>query len=55
MAEEEKVKASSPAEKLAEEAGVSRTVVYRLAKKLGRLPTLDELKNRKNGRPRKYE
>ena len=42
------------ADELAEEARVSCTVVYRLAKKLGRLPTLDELKNRKNGRPRKY-
>jgi hypothetical protein len=42
---------------LAEEANVTERRVYQLAKKLGRLPTLDEIESRKGkrGRPRKYE
>ena len=39
---------------LAKEAGVSVATVYKHAKRLGRLPTLEELKNTKTGRPRKY-
>jgi hypothetical protein len=42
---------------LAEEANVTERRVYQLAKKLGRLPTIDELESRKGkrGRPKKYE
>lgn len=32
----------------------SKVVIYRIAKKLGRLPTYEEVINRKNGRPKKY-
>lgn len=45
---------------LAEKAGVSRNLVYRriyqIEKKEGkpRLPTLEELKTKPNGRPTKY-
>lgn len=35
--------------------GRSRPVIYMLAKRLGRLPTVSEVLNRKNGRPRKYK
>lgn len=42
-------------ERLARLSGKSRTVIYKLAKRFGRMPTLEEIKNRKNGRPRKYE
>ena len=35
--------------------GKSRAVIYKLAKKLGRLPTVTEVMNRKNGRPKKYK
>ncbi|MCD8200862.1 MAG: hypothetical protein LUD47_02185 [Clostridia bacterium] len=44
-----------PAE-LAAESGKSVTRIYQIAKKLGRLPTLDELKreSKPTGRPRKY-
>lgn len=41
-------------EELARLTGKSRVVIYRLAKRLGRLPTIPEIKNRKNGRPKKY-
>lgn len=37
-------------------SGKSMTIVYRLAKRLGRLPTVEELKaNRPAGRPKKYK
>ena len=42
---------------LAEEANVTERRVYQLAKKLGRLPTVEEIESRKGkrGRPKKYE
>lgn len=40
---------------LAEASKRSQTVVYRLCKKLGRLPTLEEIISQKKGRPRKYK
>ena len=41
---------------LAKKADVTERRVYQLAKKLGRLPTIDELMSRKGkrGRPKKY-
>lgn len=39
---------------LAEKSGKSKPTIYNLARKLGRLPTLEELNNQKQGRPRKY-
>lgn len=41
---------------IAEQCGCSRQWVYRLAKRLGRLPTVSEVKERKGkyGRPSKY-
>ena len=35
--------------------GKSKSVIYALAKKLGRLPTIEEVINRPNGRPKKYK
>lgn len=42
---------------LAKKANVCENRIYQLAKKLGRLPTLEEIEERKGkrGRPRKYE
>lgn len=40
---------------LAEKTNKSQVVIYRLARKLGRIPTEDEVLNRKVGRPRKYD
>lgn len=42
---------------LAEETNVTERRVYQLAKKLGRLPTVEEIESRKGkrGRPKKYE
>lgn len=42
---------------LAEQANVTERRVYQMAKKLGRLPTLDEIESRKGkrGRPKKYQ
>lgn len=44
-------------QELAKKANVSERRVYQLAKKLGRLPTLAEIEERKGkrGRPKKYE
>lgn len=44
------------ARELAEKHGVSHTLIYNMAKKLGRLPTDEEVenRNRKTGRPQKY-
>ena len=44
------------ARELAEKHGVSHTLIYNMAKKLGRLPTDEEIenRNRKTGRPQKY-
>lgn len=43
-------------QELAEKANVTESRVYQLAKILGRLPTLEEIEERKGkrGRPRKY-
>ena len=42
---------------LSEQADVSEWRVYQLARKLGRLPTVDEIMSRKGkrGRPKKYQ
>lgn len=42
---------------LAEKANVTERRVYQMAKRLGRLPTLEEIEARKGkrGRPKKYE
>lgn len=40
---------------IAQAAGVSEATVYKRAKQLGRMPTVEEVKERKNGRPCKYE
>ena len=44
-------------QELAEEANVTERRVYQIAKQLGRLPTVEEIKARKGkrGRPRKYQ
>lgn len=47
------VPASSVAE-LIQKTGRSKSVIYKLAQRLGRLPTADEVLNRPNGRPKKY-
>lgn len=39
---------------IAQAAGVSVATVYKRAKQLGRMPTIKEVKNPKNGRPIKY-
>lgn len=46
---------------LAEKTGVSRTWIYEMCRRLGRIPTVDEVVNRKTnglmkkmGRPQKY-
>lgn len=45
------------AKEISEKCGCSTTWVYALAKKLGRLPTVDEVNERKgkSGRPIKYK
>lgn len=40
---------------LAEQTGKSRVVIYRLCKRFGRLPTIEEINGRKNGRPLKFK
>ena len=40
---------------LAAASGKSKTAVYNLAKKLGRLPTLEEVQSVKRGAPVKYK
>ena len=48
-------KSPLPVKELAAAANVSVSTVYSYAKRLGRLPTVEELKaGRKNGRPSKY-
>ena len=44
-------------QELAEKANVTERRVYQLAKKLGRLPTVEEIESRKGkrGRPKKYK
>lgn len=41
-------------EELAKKCNRSYVVIYKLAKRLGRLPTEEEVLNRKVGRPIKY-
>lgn len=49
-------KAPSAVQTLAAQAGVSIATVYNYAKRLGRLPTVEELKTGvKIGRPTKYK
>lgn len=43
------------AKEIAQAAGVSTATVYKRAKQLGRLPTVEEVKNSRNGRPEKYK
>jgi hypothetical protein len=45
----------NPVNILAKKTGRSRMAIYNLAKKLGRLPTEEEVLSQKVGRPRKYE
>ena len=45
----------SKVEELAKETGKSKVVIYKLATRLGRLPSKEEVLNRKNGRPPKYK
>ena len=42
-------------EEIAQVSGKSINTIYHHAKRLGRTPTLEELKNAKKGRPRKYK
>lgn len=42
-------------DELAKATGKSKVTIYKVARKLGRLPTVDEVLNRKVGRPRKYK
>lgn len=39
---------------LSERTGKCPAAIYKLCKKLGRMPTVEEVKNQKAGRPRKY-
>ena len=46
-------------DELVKKTGRSKVTIYKIAKRLrekgiNRLPTTDEILNRKNGRPRKY-
>jgi predicted transcriptional regulator len=41
-------------DELAEKTGKSKVVIYKVAKRLGRIPTIEEVMNRQTGRPRKY-
>ncbi len=50
-----KDKNSLSANELAVITGRSRNAIYKLAKKLGRLPTIEEIVNRPNHRPPKYK
>lgn len=44
-------------QELAEKTNITKARVYQIAKKLGRLPTVAEIEERKGkqGRPKKYE
>ena len=41
-------------DELVKETGKSRVTIYKVAKRLGRLPSVEEIMNRPVGRPRKY-
>ena len=47
-------KSNPSVKELSEITGKSKQVIYRLIKRLGRVPSVEEILNRKNGRPRKY-
>lgn len=40
---------------LVEQTGKSRSTIYKLCKRFGRLPTIEEINGRKNGRPIKFK
>ena len=42
-------------EEIAKATGRSKVAIYKLARRLGRLPSIEEVLNRKTGRPRKYQ
>ncbi len=42
-------------EELAIKTNRSKVVIYKVAKRLGRLPTEEEVLNRQAGRPKKYD
>lgn len=57
MTVEERIARDKPVEWIAElmrKTGKSEVTIYKIAKRLGRKPTLEELENRTSGRPRKY-
>lgn len=57
MTVEEKIARDKPVEWVAElmrRTGKSEVTIYKVAKKLGRIPTAEEVVNRVSGRPRKY-
>jgi hypothetical protein len=41
-------------DELVENTGKSKVTIYKVARRLGRIPTIEEVMNRKAGRPRKY-
>ena len=41
-------------DELAEKTGKSKVTIYKVARRLGRIPTIEEVMNRQNGRPKKY-
>lgn len=47
-------KSNPSVKELSELTGKSKQVIYRLIKRLGRVPSVEEILNRQNGRPRKY-
>lgn len=56
MTQDKKSTAPTAVKELAAKANVSVATVYNYAKRLGRLPTVEELLNgRKRGRPTKYK
>lgn len=57
MTIEEKIQKYKVADWVADlmrKTGRSQTVIYNIARKLKRQPTVDEILNRTNGRPKKY-
>lgn len=54
MGNEKRIPTPQSAADIAKKAGVSLATVYNRAKKLRRLPTVEEAKMRESGRPRKY-
>ena len=47
-------KSNPSVKELSELTGKSKQVIYGLIKRLGRVPSVEEILNRQNGRPRKY-